>query len=114
MVPGFPDAPGAHAQLAAFCSVPVPRPSERVYSITFRHSREEWTATVRRLLTGTKTWITWRKPGVTLASPQLVIAIFDRNPAMVVTDCWPFGTSRSEWANPFKAGVTIRVEYFAE
>jgi hypothetical protein len=33
---------------------------------------------------------------------------------MVVTDCWPFGTSRSGRASPFKAGVPIRVEYFAE
>jgi hypothetical protein len=80
---------------------------------------EEWTATVGRLLTGTKTvrWkgrrITWR-PGVRLFSPQLVIAIFDGNPAMVVTDCWPYGTSRSERANPFRAGVPIRVEYFTE
>jgi hypothetical protein len=73
---------------------------ERVYSITFRHNREAWTATVRRLLTRTKTWIKWRKPGVKLSSPQLVIAIFDGKRAMVVTDCWPFGTSRSEWANP--------------
>jgi hypothetical protein len=100
--------------LAAFCSVPVPPQGERVYSITFRHNREEWTATVGRLLTGTKTWIRWRKPGVKLSSPQLVIAIFDGHRAMVVTDCWPFGTSRSEWANPFKAGVPIRVEYFTE
>ena len=96
--------------------MPVPPPGERVYSITFRHNRQEWTATVERLLTGTKTvrWIMWRKPGVRLSSPQLVIAIFDGNPAMVVTYCWPFGTSRSEWANPFKAGVPIRVEYFTE
>ena len=43
-----------------------------------------------RLLTGPKTWFRWRKPGVKLASPQLVIAIFDGNRAMVVTDCWPF------------------------
>jgi hypothetical protein len=49
-----------------------------------------------------------------LSSPQLVIAIFDGNRAMVVTDCWPFGTARSEWANPFMAGVPIRVEYFTE
>jgi hypothetical protein len=70
--------------------------------------------TVGRLLAGTKTWIKWRKPGVKLSSPQLVIAIFDGNRAMVVTDCWPFGTSRSEWANPFMAGVPIRVEYFTE
>jgi hypothetical protein len=94
--------------------VPVPPPGERVYSITFRHNREEWTATVRRLLTGKRTWITWRKPGVKLSSPQLVIAIFDGNRAMVVTDCWPFGTSRSALANPFKAGVPMRVEYFTE
>ena len=92
--------------------MPVPPSGERVYSITFRHNREEWTATVGRLLTGTKTWIKWRKPGVKLSSLQLVIAIFDGNRALVVTDCWPFGTSRSEWANPFVAGVPIRVEYF--
>jgi hypothetical protein len=51
---------------------------------------------------------------VRLSSPQFVIAIFDGNRAMVVTDCWPFGTSRSDWANPFMAGVPIRVEYFTE
>ena len=96
--------------------MPVPPSGERVYSITFRRNREEWTATVGRLLTGTKTvqWIMWREPGVKLSSQQLVIAIFDGNRAMVVTDCWPFGTSRSEWPNPFKAGVPIRVEYFTE
>jgi hypothetical protein len=37
-----------------------------------------------------------RQTGVRLFSPQLVIAIFDGNPAMVGTDCWPYVTSRSE------------------
>jgi hypothetical protein len=117
--PGFPDAQGAHAQLAAFCGVSPPLSGERVYSIAFWSDGGEWTATVGKPLSGKRTKTVRRKGKRVETTTQLrafvtVLAIFEGKPASIVTDQPPFGTSRSEWHNPILAGQPHEVDYFTE
>lgn len=94
----------AYAELAAACHCGVPGPNERVYSITFTHDGETWTATVGEQLKGNKTVTRGRgrtksEYNVPLSNASTVMAIFPNVPYFV----WHDGVSH-QWANPFMAG----------
>src|SRR5579875_2980020 len=44
----------AYAEFAAMCRRPVPESDKRIYSITYVHDGEEWTATVGEPLRGVR------------------------------------------------------------
>jgi len=93
-------------------------PERRIYSITFVHDGEEWTATVGEQLRGIKRRMTRSKGQriertTSISDTAIVLAIFQGTPYIVVTDK---GISQkySKWENPFMAGSPIAVKYFAE
>lgn len=107
-----------YAALAASCGVLPLAPGKRIYSITFRHDSDWWTATVGRPLLGTRRRVT-RKRGQRqpiereerLSDPAEVLAIFSGIPFMVFTTAGI--RHRSAWANPFLAGEPEYVTLFA-
>jgi hypothetical protein len=84
---------------------------ERVYSITFDHNGEEWTATVGKILKGlsrktirVKGEYQTRERVEHLSDPALVLAIFPGVPYVVITNHKLASLSvGSEWENPFFA-----------
>jgi hypothetical protein len=108
-----------YVDLAGLCRSPVLPANQRVYSITFIHDGEEWTATVGRTLSGTRTRKRQRRGQridvtVNLSDSATVLAIFSGSPFQVVTDAHPVGGSRSNWGNPFMAGNPSHVELFED
>lgn len=106
-----------YADLAKFCGQP-PQPSERrIYSITYVHNGETWTATVGKKLSG-KGSRTKRIKGKNVeqsygvSDPATVLAIFPGYPYMVVTNHRLAGNVGSAWENPFLAGQPKSVTYF--
>jgi hypothetical protein len=106
-----------YAEFAKMCDASIPPMSKRIYSITFIHDRDEWTATVGEHLQGIH-YKTTRSRGekieVTqpLCDPAIVLAIFPGDPYMVVTDKNILEGVGSAWVNPFMAGNPTHVEYF--
>jgi hypothetical protein len=102
-------------ELARLAAQAVPQPSERIYSITYDHDGEEWTATVGESLRGVRRNRRRSKGSldreIPLADAALVLAIFPGTPYVVVTDSRPVGRVRSE--NPFIAGVPKSVTRFS-
>ena len=92
-------------------------PERRIYSITFVHDGEEWTATVGEQLRGIKHRVT-RSKGQQLerttpiSDAAMVLAIFPGAPYIVVTDKG-INQKYSKWENPFMAGSPVTVKYFA-
>lgn len=113
------DLDDAYAALACFAQCALPAADRRIYSMTFAHDGEEWTATVGEQLGGTRT----RRrsvggPGVDRTEPlhdrAAVVAVFAGSPYMVVTDARPLTPTMSHWVNPFMAtNDPLRLEYFA-
>ena len=92
---------------------------KRVYSITFVHNGERWTATVGESLRG-KGFRTSRSRGMRIereypvSDPAIVMAIFPGIPYMVVTNHRMRGQRvGSAWENPFFAGEPESVTYFS-
>ena len=84
----------------------VPTLAERIYSITFVHEGEEWTATVGESLHGFRLRYTDRKRTSSerlnpVADPAKVLAIFAGRPYVVVIKYPQTGNVRSVWENPF-------------
>jgi hypothetical protein len=107
----------AYQSLAEIINRPVPDAGKRIYSITFRHNGEEWTATVGQKLHGTKTRETRSKgkkrtSTTSLQDDAMVLAIFSGTPYLVCTDGG--NNSRSLWENPFFAGQPHSVTYFEQ
>jgi hypothetical protein len=108
----------AYAELAKWCRRPVADPEKRVYSITFVHDGERWTATVGESLRGRRIRRT-RSRGTrvereeSVSDPAVVLAIFAGVPYMVVTN-HRLAEHRvgSAWENPFLAGEPESVTYF--
>ena len=105
--------------LASLAMRAVPEPSERIYSITFMHGSEKWTATVGQQLQGIRE--TTVKPGKNRKPPQhltddaIVLAIFHGSPFVVITNKDMDGTRiRSAWENPFLAGQPLTRVKFRE
>lgn len=107
-----------YADLANWCGCAFPSPSERIYSITYVHDGEEWTATVGAPLRGTRHKI-GRSHGkkvehtIPLSDPAIVLAIFPGVPFMVVTNHRLAGNVGSAWENPFMAGQPRSVIRFS-
>jgi hypothetical protein len=80
-----------YAELAKMGQCSVPAMSSRVYSITYTHDGEEWTATVGEPLKGVR-YKTSRVKGkkiervLRLSDPAVVLAIFPGNPYIVITN----------------------------
>lgn len=109
---------GIYAEFARWCGRALPSPEERVYSITFIHDGEEWTATVGQTMTGTRQ-VSRRVRGQkvqqteTRSDPARVLAIFPGDPFMVVTNHRIAGNVGSRWENPFFAGRPVSVTPFS-
>lgn len=107
----------AFADLAKFGRSAVPPVERRIYSITYTHNGEEWTATIGEKLTGVR-YKTSRVKGVKvereerLGDPAIVLAIFSGDPYFVVTNHRLVGNIGSRWENPFMAGRPTSVTYF--
>jgi hypothetical protein len=119
--PAKPDKQeSAYAEFAKWCGRAVPGPESRIYSITFVHDGEEWTATVSESLRGKRIRST-RSRGVKVereqpvSDPAVVLAIFEGLPYMVVTNHRLGGRNvGSAWENPFLAGQPKSVTYFSK
>ncbi len=99
------DQERAYADLARRCNSNVPEPGRRVFSITYNHDGEEWTATVGKALRGIKR-------ARHLSDPATVRAIFPGDPFFVVTDEGDPRSRGSRWVNPFMAGKPTSIIYF--
>lgn len=109
-----------YADFARWCGCPVPSLERRIYSITYVHDGEEWTATVGESLRGRR-FRTTRSRGVKVereqpvSDPAIVLAIFPGVPYMVVTNHRIGGRNvGSAWENPFLAGQPKSVTYFSK
>lgn len=119
-VPGVPaeKQEEVYASLAEGCTRAVPPVKERVYSITFRHDSDDWTATVGMSLTGER-YETKRSKGKRVerrrhfSDVAVVLAIFPDDPFMVITDGGTKAGVRSGWANPFMAGRPESIRLFS-
>jgi hypothetical protein len=103
-----------YANFALRCGRPVPKPAQRVYSITFVHDGVKWTATVGETLHGieqqTSRSIRRREERFRRSDPTTVLAIFPGDPYWVVTDA-----RNTAFANPFMASrQPERVTCFSE
>ena len=112
------DQEAVFVELARFAKQPVPQLSERVYSITYDHGREEWNATVGETLRGVhrkriRSKGTPVEREMPIRDPALVVAIFPGTPYLVVTDSRPIGRVRSGWRNPFLARAPKSVTRFS-
>lgn len=107
-----------YADFARWCGCAVPSPESRIYSITYVHDGEEWTATVGEHLRGIRHRTT-RSRGKKiertqhLSDPAIVLAIFPGVPYMVVTNHRIAGNVGSAWENPFLAGQPKSITYFS-
>jgi len=112
------DQESVYAEFAKWCNRPVPSLEKRIYSITYYHDGDEWTATVGESLQGLRHRTT-RSKGKKIertqqiGDPAIVLAIFSGEPFMVVTNHNIGGNVRSAWANPFMAGKPISIIYFS-
>jgi hypothetical protein len=107
-----------YADFARMCHRSVLERGRRIYSITFVHDGEEWTATVGEALSG-KTLANPRSRSKTpfyprsLSDPAIVLAIFPGVPYVVLTNHRMVGNVGSAWENPFFAGQPKRITLFS-
>ncbi len=106
----------AYADYARRCDWhPLPI-AERIYSITWTHSGEEWTATIGDSLKGHRRKPAARgKPARTeqLGDPAIALAIFPGASCYrVVTSSGITEPVTGQWSNPLLAGVPISVTKF--
>jgi hypothetical protein len=108
------DQEQAYLELTSWVNAAVPGPTNRVYSITWKHDGTEWTATVGKQLNGTQT-ITkgrgrqQRTMTVPRSSSDTVLAIFLGVPFIIVHD----DRSRT-WNQPIYAGSPSRIVHFSQ
>ncbi len=112
------DQESAYADLAKLSRCAVPPVERRIYSITYTHDGEEWTATVGEHLKGVRyrtSRVRGQKVGreQRLSDPAVVLAIFEDNPFFVVTNHRIAENVGSRWENPFMAGRPDSVVYFS-
>lgn len=100
-----------YVRLAQKAGVRVPSIGDRIYSITFTHDGETWTATVGHQLSGFRPQKRRRKNverTIQLSNNSIVLAIFPGVPYLVSHN----GASKT-WANPFFVGQPWNVVHFA-
>ena len=104
----------AYAELARAAGQGIPAIGDRVYSITYSHNGEIWTATVGEQMRGYG-YKSRRIRGqriqqeTPLSNRSTVLAIFPGVPYFV----WHDGASNT-WANPFMAGQPSSVVRFTD
>ncbi len=115
-VPQFPAQHWEHVyqDLANLCHGQAVDIEHRIYEITFKHDREEWTATVGQTLRGTATQvrrIRGKKQEQTLhlSDAATVLAIFAGIPFKVMTN-----NHHTLWSNPFYTDAVVSVTYFGD
>lgn len=106
----------AYSALAERAGRSIPSNDSRIYSITYRHDGEEWTATVGKQLHGhtiadPRARAKKRRTERPVGDFAIVLAIFPGVPFLVFTDSGNSKRSRSAWKNPFMARPTS-VKYF--
>ena len=118
-VPGVEDEnlEQTYEELARLCRVAPPPRNQRVFSISYRHDGEEWTATVGTTLRGSRSRTVTRRGARVeqhdrLSDPALVLAIFPGYPYFVVTNHRIPRSVGSAWENPFMAGQPFSVTLF--
>lgn len=107
-----------YADFAKWCGRTVPPVESRIFSITYRHDGDEWTATVGETLRGIRRHVTKSKGKKVersqhIGDPALVLAIFPGVPFMVVTNHRIAGNVGSAWENSFLAGQPTAITYFS-
>lgn len=105
-----------YATYARWCSRPVPAAMERVYSITFVHDGDEWTATVGQPLSGMERSKKRRRDNpagrtLFLSDAAHVLAIFPGHPYLVVTNYRNRSACAFDLGEPFMAGRPTSVTY---
>ncbi len=108
----------AYSRFAKWCGAVVPELADRIYSISFTHDGQGWTATVGQTLRGMRRRHVRRRGkeverATPLHDPAMVLAIFAGYPYMVVTNHRLPASVRSSWENPFMAGQPDSVTYFS-
>jgi hypothetical protein len=102
-----------YARYAEACYlIPPPPLGQRIYSITWKHNGEEWTATVGQCLRGIRRKKASRgRPArqEPLSDAAVVQAIFPGVTYRVVTNS-AYG---SQWVNPLLAGVPTSITLFS-
>lgn len=102
-----------YLELARAIGRAAPTGGARIYSISYTHNGEHWTATVGEQLRGSATK-TSRSRGqrvertLPLSNDSTVLAIFPGVPFQV----WHDNVSRT-WANPFLTGEPTSITYFS-
>ena len=97
--------------------LPVPPLEERVYSITFSHSGEDWIATVGEQLRGigyrsSRSRQKSTERTIALRDSAVVLAIFPGTPFTVFTNKEK-GSVGSAWHNPFRVEKPASVTRFS-
>jgi hypothetical protein len=112
------DQEAAFADYAEQYGRPVPPLGQRVYSITYMHNGEQWTATVGESLKGVGYKMVRSRGGkrehtLKLHDCAVVVAIFAAGPYVVATDGGLISGGRSRWENPFYVGDPSVVVHFS-
>jgi hypothetical protein len=102
----------AYKEIADYIGASPRAPADRVYSMTWRHHRTVWTATVGETLRGVETVTTGRgrtrqQREVPRHSNDTVLAIFPGNPGLIAHD----NRSRS-WNMPILTGEAWNIVKF--
>jgi len=100
-----------YAGLAELCERGVPEPGDRIYSLEHEHNGARWTVIVGEPLRGLS------RPdregrSQDLGDPAVVLAIFQGDPFMVVTNYQFVSGVESAWGNPFFVRVPESIVYF--
>jgi len=103
----------SYSEFARWSQRPAPSLAERVYSVTWTHNGEDWTATVGERLRGTKRRRARNGAEHTeyLTDPAMVLAILPGNPSLVFTNA--NNDVRSAWSNPINIGRSKSIVLFA-
>lgn len=102
----------AYNEIAKYIGASPRAPAERVYSMTWRHNRTVWTATVGETLRGVENVTTGRgrnrrEREVPRHSNDTVLAIFPGNPGLIAHD------NRSRiWNMPILTGEALNIVMF--
>lgn len=103
----------AYEQIARYIGAVPQAAADRVYSMTWRHNRTIWTATVGERLRGSETVVTGRgrdkrEREMPRYSDDTVLAIFPGNPGLIAHD----NKSRT-WNLPILTGASWHIVKFS-
>lgn len=102
-----------YKRFADAAGVEVPVLADRVYSIEFSSNGETWNATIGEQLKGTKKLQKTNGDTEKISDGAKVLAIFRSSPYVVLTNKDIDPNVRSNWVNPFFAGMPTKVVNFS-